>query len=101
MRQLFQPNNLLGLPIPWLGKSAAPRGQTSDVAGFSRSVGYLWSALGTARAGAVLIGVLIIVGTTQLQQSPDLSNAETGRLEVVVESSTQTMSDAQVEAAVQ
>jgi MFS family permease len=82
-------------------QSAAPPEQTSDVSGFSRSVGYLGSALGTAVAGAVLIGVLIAVGTTQLQQSPELSNAEKERLEAALESSTQTMSDTQVEAALQ
>ena len=80
-------------------QSAAPAGQTSDVAGFSRSVGFLGSALGTAVAGAVLIGVLIAVGTTQVQQSPDLSNAQKQRLEIALESSTQTMSDTQVKAA--
>jgi MFS family permease len=80
-------------------QSAAPAGQTSDVAGFSRSVGFLGSALGTAVAGAVLIGVLIAVGTTQVQQSPDLSNAQKQRLEIALERSTQTMSDTQVKAA--
>jgi hypothetical protein len=50
-------------------------------------------------AGAVLIGVLIAVGTTQVQQSPDLSNAQKQRLEIALESSTQTMSDTQVKAA--
>jgi MFS family permease len=80
-------------------QSAAPTGQTSDVAGFSRSVGYLGSALGTAVAGAVLIGVLIAVGTTQVQQSPDLSNAQKERLETALETSTQAMSDTQVKAA--
>jgi hypothetical protein len=82
-------------------QSAAPAEQTSDVSGFSRSVGYLGSALGTAVAGAVLIGVLIAVGTTQLQQSQELSNAEKERFEVALESSTQTMSDTQVEDALQ
>jgi MFS family permease len=82
-------------------QSAAPLEQTSDVSGFSRSVGFLGSALGTAVAGAVLIGVLIAVGTTQLQQSPDLSTAQKDRLEAALESSTQTMSDTQVEAALQ
>jgi hypothetical protein len=82
-------------------QSAAPTEQTSDVSGFSRSVGYLGSALGTAVAGAVLIGVLIAVGTTQLQQSPDLSNAEKARLETALENSTETMSDTQVRAALQ
>jgi hypothetical protein len=80
-------------------QSAAPAGQTSDVAGFSRSVGFLGSALGTAVAGAVLIGVLIAVGTTQVQQSTDLSNAQKERLETALETSTQTMSDTQVKAA--
>jgi hypothetical protein len=80
-------------------QSAAPRELTSDVAGFSRSVGFLGSALGTAVAGAVLIGVLIAVGTTLVQQSPDLSNIQKDRLEMALESSTQTMSDTQVEAA--
>jgi MFS family permease len=82
-------------------QSAAPPEQTSDVSGFSRSVGYLGSALGTAVAGAVLIGVLIAVGTTQLQQSEILSTDEKNRLEAALESSTQTMSDTQVEAALQ
>jgi hypothetical protein len=82
-------------------QSAAPPEQTSDVAGFSRSVGYLGSALGTAVAGAVLIGVLIAVGTTQIQQSPDLSNAQRDRFETALENSTQTMSDTQVQAALQ
>jgi MFS family permease len=77
-------------------QSAAPTEQTSDVSGFSRSVGYLGSALGTAGAGATLIGVLIAVGTTQLQQSPDLSAAQKVRFEAALENSTQTMSDAQV-----
>jgi hypothetical protein len=45
--------------------------------------------------------VLIAVGTTQLQQSPELSNAEKERLEAALESSTQTMSDTQVEDALQ
>jgi MFS family permease len=79
-------------------QSAAPPEQTSDVSGFSRSVGYLGSALGTA---VVLIGVLIAVGTTQLQQSPELSNAQKDRLEAALESSTQTMSDTQVGTALQ
>jgi hypothetical protein len=82
-------------------QSAAPPGLTSDVAGFSRSVGYLGSALGTAVAGAVLIGVLIAVGTTQVQQSTDLSTAQKDRLEAALESSTQAMSDTQVQAALQ
>jgi MFS family permease len=82
-------------------QSAAPPEQTSDVAGFSRSVGYLGSALGTAVAGAVLIGVLIAVGITQIQQSPDLSTAEKDQLETALENSTQTMSDTQVQAALQ
>jgi hypothetical protein len=82
-------------------QSAAPPEQTSDVAGFSRSVGYLGSALGTAVAGAVLIGVLIAVGTTQVQQSPDLSTAQKDRLVAALESSTQALSDTQVEAALQ
>jgi MFS family permease len=80
-------------------QSAAPRELTSDVAGFSRSVGFLGSALGTAVAGAVLIGVLIAVGTTQIQQSPNLSNVQKDRLETALESSTQTLSDTQVNAA--
>jgi hypothetical protein len=82
-------------------QSAAPPGLTSDVAGFSRSVGYLGSALGTAVAGAVLIGVLIAVGTTQAQQSTELSTAQKDRLEAALESSTQAMSDTQVQAALQ
>ena len=82
-------------------QSAAPPEQTSDVAGFSRSVGYLGSALGTAVAGAVLIGVLIAVGITQIQQSPDLSTAQKDQLEAALESSTQAMSDTEVEAALQ
>lgn len=82
-------------------QSAAPPDLTSDVSGFSRSVGYLGSALGTSMAGALLIGVLIAVGTTQLQQSPDLSAAQKDRFEAALESSTQTLSDAQVEAALQ
>ncbi|MBV9454529.1 MAG: hypothetical protein JOZ19_10475, partial [Rubrobacter sp.] len=82
-------------------QSAAPPQQTSDVSGFSRSVGYLGSALGTSVAGAVLIGVLIAVGTTQLQQSPELSNAQKDRLEAALDSSTQTMSNAQVRDALQ
>lgn len=82
-------------------QSAAPPGLTSDVAGFSRSVGYLGSALGTAVAGAVLIGVLIGVGTTQVQQSPDLSAAQKDRFEATLERSTQAMSDTQVQAALQ
>jgi outer membrane cobalamin receptor len=49
----------------------------------------------------VLIGVLINVGTAQIQQSPDLSNAEKARLETALENSTQTMSDTQVQAALQ
>jgi hypothetical protein len=64
-------------------------------------VGYLGSALGTAVAGAVLIGVLIAVGITQIQQSPDLSTAEKDQLETALENSTQTMSDTQVQAALQ
>src|SRR3954452_12069826 len=60
-------------------QSAAPRGLTSDVAGFSRSVGYLGSALGTAVAGAVLIGVLIAVGITQIQQSEILNTDQKDR----------------------
>ena len=52
-------------------------------------------------AGAMLIGVLIAVGTTQLQQSPDLSNAQKDRFGTALESSTQTLSDTQLEAAVQ
>jgi MFS family permease len=82
-------------------QSASPPGLTSDVAGFSRSVGYLGSALGTAVAGAVLIGVLIGVGTTQVQQSPDLSAAQKDRFEATLERSTQAMSDTQVQAALQ
>jgi hypothetical protein len=82
-------------------QSAAPPGLTSDVAGFSRSVGYLGSALGTAVVGAVLIGVLIAVGTTQAQQSTELSTAQKDRLEAALESSTQAMSDTQVQAALQ
>lgn len=82
-------------------QSAAPPEQTSDVAGFSRSVGYLGSALGTAVAGAVLIGVLIAVGITQIQQSPDLSTAQKDQLEAALESSTQAMSDTEVQAALQ
>ena len=82
-------------------QSAAPPEQTSDVSGFSRSVGYLGSALGTAVAGAVLIGVLIAVGTTQLQQSSELSNAQKDRFETALENSTQTMSDTQVRDALQ
>jgi hypothetical protein len=82
-------------------QSAAPPEQTSDVSGFSRSVGFLGSALGTAVAGAVLIGVLIAVGTTQLQQSPELSDAQKDRFGAALENSTQTMSDTQVEDAIQ
>jgi MFS family permease len=82
-------------------QSAAPPGQTSDVAGFSRSVGYLGSALGTAVAGAVLIGVLIAVGTTQVQQSPNLNAAEKNQLVAALESSTQAMSDTQIQTALQ
>jgi hypothetical protein len=82
-------------------QSAAPPEQTSDVAGFSRSVGYLGSALGTAVAGAVLIGVLIAVGTTQIQQSSDLSTSQKDQLDAALQGSTQTMSDTQVEAALQ
>jgi hypothetical protein len=52
-------------------------------------------------AGALLIGVLIAVGSTQLQQSPVLSAAQKDRFEAALESSTQTLSDAQVEAALQ
>jgi MFS family permease len=82
-------------------QSAAPPEQTSDVAGFSRSVGYLGSALGTAVAGAVLIGVLIAVGTTQIQQSDILNTDQKDRSEAALESSTQTMSDTEVRAALQ
>jgi hypothetical protein len=82
-------------------QSAAPPGLTSDVAGFSRSVGYLGSALGTAVVGAVLIGVLIAAGTTQVQQSPDLSTAEKDQLVAVLGRSTQAMSDTEVQAALQ
>src|SRR5215210_8044077 len=82
-------------------QSAAPPEQTSDVSGFSRSVGYLGSALGTAVAGAVLIGVLIAVGTTQIQQSEILSTDQKNRLEAALENSTQTMSDTQVRDALQ
>src|SRR5919112_1649504 len=82
-------------------QSAAPPEQTSDVAGFSRSVGYLGSALGTGVAGAVLIGVLIAVGTTQIQQSSDLSTSQKDRLDAALQGSTQTLSDTQVEAALQ
>jgi MFS family permease len=82
-------------------QSAAPPEQTSDVSGFSRSVGYLGSALGTAVAGAVLIGVLIAVGTTQLQQSEILSTDQKDRFETALENSTQTMSDTQVRDALQ
>jgi outer membrane cobalamin receptor len=39
------------------------------------------------------------VGTTQVQQSTDLSNAQKERLETALETSTQTMSDTQVKAA--
>jgi hypothetical protein len=64
-------------------------------------VGYLGSALGTAVAGAVLIGVLITVGTTQIQQSEILSTDQKNRLEVALETSTQTMSDTEVRAALE
>lgn len=77
-------------------QSAAPPEQTSDVSGFSRSVGFLGSALGTSVAGAVLIGVLIAVGTTQIQASPELNNVQKYRLEAALGNSTQTMSDTQV-----
>ena len=80
-----------------LVQSAAPPEQTSDVAGFSRSVGYLGSALGTAVAGAVLIAV----GITQIQQSQDLSGTQKDRLESALESSTQAMSDTEVRDALQ
>ena len=82
-------------------QSAAPPEQTSDVAGFSRSVGYLGSALGTAVAGAVLIGVLIAVGITQIQQSSDLSTAQKDQLEAALQSSTQAISDTEIQAALQ
>src|ERR687894_1041087 len=82
-------------------QSAAPPEQTSDVSGFSRSVGYLGSALGTAVAGAVLIGVLIAVGTTQIQQSSDLSTSQKDQLDAALQGSTQTLSNTQVEAALQ
>jgi hypothetical protein len=52
-------------------------------------------------AGAVLIGVLIAVGTTQIQQSPNLSDAQKDRFEAALESSTQTMSDTEVRAEIQ
>src|SRR5215210_7186254 len=50
---------------------------------------------------AVLIGVLIAVGATQLQQSPELSNAQKDRFGTALASSTQTMSNTQVEDALQ
>jgi hypothetical protein len=49
----------------------------------------------------VLIGVLIAVGTTQLQQSSELSETQKDRLVAALESSTQTMSNTQVEAELQ
>jgi hypothetical protein len=49
----------------------------------------------------VLIGVLIAVGTTQIQQSSDLSTAQKDQLEAALESSTQAMSDTDVQAALQ
>src|SRR5918994_1901923 len=57
-------------------QSSAPSEQASEVAGFSRSVGYLGSSLGTALSGAVLIGVLIATGSTLLQRSEDLSSGQ-------------------------
>ena len=82
-------------------QSATPPEQTSEVAGFSRSVGYLGSSLGTALAGAVLIGVLIASGSALLQQSADLSTDQKDRFEEALESSTQAVSNVQVEAELQ
>ena len=82
-------------------QSTAPPEQTSDVAGFSRSVGYLGSSLGTALAGAVLIGVLIAAGSTLLQQSEVLSTDQKDQLEEALDGSTQAVSNAQIEAELQ
>jgi MFS family permease len=79
-------------------QSAAPSEQASEVAGFSRSVGYLGSSLGTALSGAVLIGVLIATGSTLIQQSEDLSNGQKRQVVDALERSTQAVSDAQLEA---
>jgi hypothetical protein len=49
----------------------------------------------------VLIGVLIAVGTTQLQQSSEVRETQKDRLVAALESSTQTMSNTQVEAELQ
>jgi hypothetical protein len=80
-------------------QSSAPSEQASEVAGFSRSVGYLGSSLGTAVSGAVLIGVLIATGSALLQHSEDLSSGQKKQFVEALESSTQAASDAQVEAA--
>ena len=82
-------------------QSAASPEQTSEVAGFSPSVGYLGASLGTALAGAVLIGVLIYSGSTQIQQSPDLSTYQKDQLEEALECSIQAVSNTQVEAELQ
>src|ERR671910_1824952 len=79
-------------------QSSAPSEQASEVAGFSRSVGYLGSSLGTALSGAVLIGGLIATGSSLLQQSEDLSSGQKEQFVEALEKSTQAVSDAQLEA---
>jgi hypothetical protein len=84
-----------------LVQSSAPPEQLSEVSGFSRSMYYLGTSLGTALSGAVLIVVLIATGSTLIQQSEIFSTDQKKQFVEGLESSTETVSNTKVETALE
>lgn len=84
-----------------LVQSSAPSERVSEVSGFSRSVRYVGSSLGTALSGAVLIVVLIATGSTLIQNSEIFSTEQKKQFVAGLEDSTQTVSNTRLETAIE